>query len=327
MLSVSGPQIAALQFGNGAMAEACGFNFKGEGNTSDPYQLAIEALKDAGFNMASIDRNDIKKAFMAIFYGQSAGAFLGAPMKGAEKVQDMIKSAMIPEEAARKFVDVVEATFGKGVQGIRSAIRIARSKGVQDADLTYTMQDGFQVVGAYRTSLDLKGQRVNVYENGEFIKASDTTIEVDGKKVQFKKVAVETNIIDADSNLRTAFVNYVQANDAEMARHVVRNLKKHNAQTIISVHDCFRVSINDMMDGKLIEAIKEAYTEMFVDASETDVLFNFGEGLKAINPTFRTQASRKAVDGTPFYTKVAGVEIADLINSLGTEDGAYFFTK
>ena len=339
----SGPQIAALQFDGVKMAKACGFNLEGEGNTSDAYELAIEALKNAGFNMNGIARNDIKKAFMGVFYGQSHMAFVngGDDMKGAEKVVEMIGG---DKDKAKNFVSVIEGTFGSSVKGFRSDVRrVRKCGGLKAQAFQVRMEDGFEVVHNYKFKEDLDGERVDTFVGGVMTEAVDYTFNICGNEVRFEKVKIQTNDKDVDSNIRTAFVNYIQANDALMARHIIRNLKAADAQAILSVHDCFRVSVNDMIEGKLVEAIKATYKHLFVD-SKYDQLVRL---TNAINSVVMTKEEAKAAGIDKYVpatikssyrqfttttnqritSNIGGVSIADIIDTLGTKGGAYFFAK
>jgi len=68
----SGPQLGALMVGDAELAAACGFSMT---QVADAYHRAIESCDKAGFH--NLTRNDIKKAFMGIFYGQGWKAFMG----------------------------------------------------------------------------------------------------------------------------------------------------------------------------------------------------------------------------------------------------------
>jgi hypothetical protein len=70
----SGPQLGALMTGSQQMLEATGFTTKGSANVKDAYQVAIEACDEAG--LSGLTRSDMKKPFMAIFYGAGTDAMM-----------------------------------------------------------------------------------------------------------------------------------------------------------------------------------------------------------------------------------------------------------
>jgi hypothetical protein len=67
---------------------------------------------------------------------------------------------------------------------------------------------------------------------------------------------------------RTGFVNFIQSMDGLLARLIITRLEKLGATHCDPVHDCFRVSVPDMIDGKLHSAIEFAYSRLF--GGETD---------------------------------------------------------
>jgi len=283
----SGPQLAALMTDDEALASACGFTDK---KVDDAYERAMRLLDDS---WSAVERNDIKKPYMATFYGQGWQALtlcdnygrvkksdiefsvLDCMLNGAgvnretnpKRVFDMVTKHW--EERAQEFSLAIESSFGK-VSNLRTAVKNAH--GAWEADMmgepvwvphtfkatTHVMPDGVKVRMPYFMSVDINDR---VLDYG--MVAPTVELIVKGEDMKFNMISFKTKDVDLGRHGRAGFVNMIQATDGQLARYIIRNLHELGAQHIISVHDCFRVNINDMLDGKLTKAIKQSYMELF----------------------------------------------------------------
>jgi len=291
----SGPQLAALMTDDEALAEACGFTSE---EVDDAYERAIQQLNSSW----TLERNDIKKPFMATFYGQSWQALTISANYGNVKKSDMEMAVldcmlngvgitrdtnpdMVVEmvyahwdERAKEMAKAIEDSFGK-VSNLRKAVKDAHGYWTEDMEgtpvwvalttkaTTHSMPDGVKVRMPYFTTVDINGV---AQEFG--MVAPDVELTLRGEDMKFNMITFKTKNVDLARHGRAGFVNMIQATDAQLARCIIRNLDSLGADHVISVHDCFRVNINDMISGKLEEAIKMAYLELFSTISNERTL-------------------------------------------------------
>jgi hypothetical protein len=351
----SGPQLAALMTSDETLAEACGFTDK---EVDDAYERAIKLLNKT---WCSVARNEIKKPYMAVFYGQGVNAFMISDNYGRIKKSDMeieVLDCMLNgvgvtrdtnpdrvvemihahwEERAKEFSGAIEQSFGK-VSNLRKAIKDAHGEWVTGVDgdahwvphttkaTTHVMPDGIKVRMPYFDMVDISGR---VLEFGMIAPTVDLIVK--GEDMKFKMVSFKTKDVDLGRHGRAGFVNLVQATDGLMARFIIRNLESEGAQHIIAVHDCFRVNINDMIDGKLHRAIKKSYMDIFGSVSNdrddmtprgTDII---GMYFKGVNKS-RTRAGyvhSQFEDGERVLHDF--MDIPELIEGLGVTTG--YFSK
>ena len=295
----SGPQYGALMTEDAKIAAACGFTLQ---ELDDAYRLATVSCMDAG--IVEISRGAIKKAYMGVFYGQAAAAFAVEGNFGNKKGQmkpelwNAIKQIKVspkqvefalewaiemdicPMDLARAqvFHKAIEASFGE-MAVLRQRIKAAHFSYEKDANgvssrvmhtnraTRYQMPDGFTVAMNYKVSVDINGSTVNTN------KPDDVYLTMGLNVYKFKELKFRTTEDDLYAHARTGFVNMIQATDALVARTIITRLgQEHGAQHVICVHDCFRVNINDFLDGKLHGAIEDAYMDIF--GSETPMSQN-----------------------------------------------------
>lgn len=198
---------------------------------------------------------------------------------------------------------------------------------VNATKISYAQQDGFIVEMDYRVEYNINGDAISID-----VEAEDVTLEfgdIVPVTIVDKKAKFKTKRVDSAADLRKAFVNWVQGTDAQLARYIVRYMDELDAEAIIGVHDCFRGSINDVIEGKLQEAIKKAYTKMFATTGEADVLYNFTKAMKEVNSCIQTMSQNDA-NGYRRVKMLGGKAISSMINECGFgEDEAkpYFFAK
>lgn len=351
----SGPQLSALMTSDEALAQACGFSTV---PVKDAYMRALDLL-DSSWDV--VGRNCIKKPYMATFYGQNWRALTLSDNYGRTKKSDiemtvldcMLNGAGVTretdpdmvvdivakhwEERAQVFAGAIEDSFGK-VSSLRKAVIDAHGYWEKDmnGDLvwisrtnkatTHAMPDGVKVRMPYFKMVDING---DLQEYGMIAPTVDITVR--GEDMKFNMMTFKTKQVDLARHGRTGFVNLVQATDAQLARFIVRNLDDLGAQHIVSVHDCFRVNINDMIDGKLIVAIKKAYMELFGtignDRTEmsprgTDIM---GMYFKGVNKSRETAGyvHSQFEDGERILHDF--MDIPSLIDGLG--ESTYYFAK
>ena len=351
----SGPQLAALMTDDEALAEACGFTNQ---KVDDAYERAMKLL-DESWN--AVKRGDIKKPYMATFYGQGYQALTQCDNYGRVKKSDMefsVLDCMLNgagvtretnpkmvfeivckhwEERAQEFSQAIEASFGK-VSNLRKAVKDAHGTWDQDSEglpiwiphthkaTTHVMPDGVKVRMPYFKAVDINNR---VLEYGMVAPTVDLIVK--GEDMKFNMLSFKTKEVDLGRHGRTGFVNMVQAVDGQLARFIILNLNKLGAQHIISVHDCFRVNINDMIDGKLVQAIKQSYKDMFGTISNehtgmtprgTDITGMYFKGVNKSrnNPGY---VHSQFEDGE--RTLHDFMDIPKLIDGLGVE--TYYFAK
>ena len=352
----SGPQLGALMTGDQKMAAACGFTI--EDNVADAYAHGSANLVKY---FGTVDRGTIKKPFMGVFYGEGKMAFsdpskFNTPTSNSKKLKSnellnvIMRNGDDMEENGARFHAGIEASFGE-MSVLRKAIRKAHyhfedtDQGMQmvmntTKPTTYFMPDGLEVKMDYTKKVDIHGNPVG------FDTEPDTvSIKLGLNELKFNSITFNTKEVALYDHARTGFVNLIQATDALLARLIVSHLEDLGAQHIVSVHDCFRVNVNDMIDGKLHEAIKLAYMDMFGSTEDiktkmlpkgTDFIKLYFEGvskagadLASIPSQFITSA--RTGKKVRKLKHIGGQTIPALINSLRNElDGTgktYYFAK
>lgn len=349
----SGPQLGALMTGDKTIANACGFaTAKAE---RDAYELCIQKFEEKGFY--GLTRALIKKPYMGVFYGQKAGAFASvenygdSPKQADPALLAFITSMTIKpkndesalEAQAKAFVAIIESSFGL-MQNLRKTISNAHYEFVDGQRImktskatSYFMPDGVEVAMK-------KYIKVNVLnETVEYGMPKYTTqVECNGIIETFEDMCFSTKEVDLYDFARSGFVNMIQATDALLARLIVTHLDALGAQHVIAVHDCFRVNINDMIEGKLHEAIRLSYLDMFASETNektgylrmgTDILGSYFMGVEAagapkVNNSCFTYSKtkdayvRKISRGFPLVNM-----INDMQNALEGTGRSYFFAK
>lgn len=351
----SGPQLAALMTDDMDLANACGFSLT---KVADAYERVL-ALLDSSW--ATLGRGDIKKPFMATFYGQSWQALTISDNYGRAKKSDMemvVLDCMLNdagvdrntnpdlvqeivfahwEERAKELSEAIEASFGN-VSNLRKAIKEAHGSWEKDADgesvwvaLTHkatchSMPDGVKVEMKYFKTVDVNGVM-----QGFGMTAPTVELIIKGEDMKFNQATFKTKEVDLSKHGRTGFVNLVQATDAQLARLIIRHLDALGCKNIVAVHDCFRVGINDMISGKLEKAIRYAYTNLFgnVDNRRTNLL---PKGTDTIGMYFQGVNKSKRAPGYVHSQFEEGertlhdyMDMPKLINMLG--NGTSFFAK
>ena len=353
----SGPQLGALMAGDNKLAAACGFS---TGVVADAYETCVEMLETAGF--LGLDRSIMKKPFMGVFYGQSYKAFADAAnyaKMGMEPNKRQHAAELLPvlmsvggdlDSNAKTFHKIVEKSFGAKLSGVRQLVKdshyhyemmgdVAMRVDHCAAPTSYFLPDGQKVATQYFVEEDIQGRRL------DGATALDVVVKVGFIDFKFNAMTFKTAEYDMYGYARTGFVNFIQSMDGLLARLIISKLESLGATLVDSVHDCFRVTVTDMIDGKLTNAIKYAYNVLFASVTDvtcldlplgTDALKMYFEGVnracaeeykleaKVITKT-RSQFKYSPRTGvcTRNLTKT-GMKVADLINDLGN---TYYFAK
>ncbi len=174
------------------------------------------------------------------------------------------------EESAKAFHSTIERSFGKAIRDLRTALKEAHMWWDEEGQghfktesaTVYKMLDGQEIACQYFEKIDIDGDLNELWD------APDVEVTIGINTYKFNKMVFKTDVVDLGRHCRTGFVNFIQANDALLARLIITKLHALGANTIESVHDCFRVSVPDMIDGKLDSAIKYAYKRMFGSAED-----------------------------------------------------------
>lgn len=343
----SGPQYGAILTGDISMAEACGFG--AERARRDAYERAVDICVKRG--IVGLTRAVIKTAFMGIFYGQGAMTFSTLSSYGPKPKQHnprllkIIQGISVDDvsdeerlvEQAKVFHAAIEASFGN-MSALRKAIKAAHYHyedigGVPTRvyDTTeptmYRMPDNTFVAMDYMVKVDIEGQEVTM-----MTPAADVTIDMANVgQMKFEKMSFKTKEVSLYDHARTGFVNMIQATDALVARHILSSLKVLGCVHAISVHDCFRVNINDFIEGKLHEAIKMAYKAVFVNMDGSgDILKNYFQGVKDAGGVFpKSSIAFSMSEGELKMNDWVDVEgiIDNLENKVEGHVGSYYFAK
>jgi len=275
----SGPQLGGLMVGDEDIIASCGFS---ESVVDDAYMACVANLKAAGFTFpASGARELIKTPYMGIFYGQSWMAFADESLYIADPSKKDMDIALLPvilsydnnlEEAAKVFHKVVEGSFGSKMIALRNAINGPtcahwhfEQQGedyvrVMDTDkpTSYFLPDGQLVATSYKVKNTILGTATLAQAD-----APNVSLTVRGETFKFDKLTFKTDEEALYDYSRTGFVNFIQSMDGLLARLIITKLERLGATHCDSVHDCFRVSVPDMISGKLHNAIKFAYNSLF----------------------------------------------------------------
>lgn len=372
----SGPQLGALMSADANIAAACGF---ANVVTEDAYVRCINVLSTFGI----LSRDAMKKPYMGVFYGQSMRAFCdmneyaGYGDETTKKVHskelgDFIVNMNAPINTslvgivnefltcgratdlqivsnAAAFHACIEESFGR-MQMVRNEFKSAH--GMRDKEtgetIYYTdskkpvghfMPDGFKITMNEKLNYDINDEVV--IKKGLDVRLGAT---------YFEELTLQSEVVDQNYQQRTGFVNLIQGTDALLARCITANLGDANVQHVIAVHDCFRVNICDMIDGKLHGALELSYAQIFTEIDckwfdgkdlvvgihNRDILAlyfagvknSYAEEFKTINTTPVTQF---ALNGVRKFTSVKGNKIVDLIsnlrNELDDQGASYYFAK
>jgi hypothetical protein len=265
----SGPQLGSLIVGCENMMQACGFS---KTQVDDAYERAVKLLEKRGFT--GFDRALVKGPFMGVFYGQGWRAFANEYYYVTEPNKKQLDKRMLDillefnedlEEAAKAFRNTIERSFGKKIRELRDAMKSAHVYYNDDNEpvyktnsaVKYKLMDGQEVACQYFIKKDIDGDVINLFE------PADVVVEMGLNSYKFNKLAFNTKEVDLGRHERTGFVNWIQANDGLLARLIITKLASLDCEVIESVHDCFRVSVPDMINKKLDTAIKYAYKRMF----------------------------------------------------------------
>ena len=349
----SGPQISSMLVGDIKIAAACGLTLSEE-VIADAYELTIAAF---GKYSKMFSRNLIKPSYMGIFYGQGFMTFANPDNFVGEKGHDpellvaldlmngevkdwmleIAKSAGVePQRMANAyyFHKIVEKSFGE-VSKLRELMIKAHYFKDEDGELVmrtskptkHAMPDGQVVAVKYMKRVDIDDTIIGY---GHI--TPNVTVEIGMTKFKFKKMSFNTKTHDLQNYGRTGFVNLIQATDALLARHIIVELDKLDVQHVVSVHDCFRVNIHDMIDGKLHSAIKSAYLNVFAN-THTDIL---GDYFKGVRDAGSDEVGYSQIITTRRGTKLnratlAGMDIKQVImglkNDLDGTGSAIYFAK
>ena len=327
----SGPQLGALQAGDQEIAAACGFTMV---EMEDAYHRAIKELVKVGFNFTMKNRNDIKKPFMGVFYGQGWAAFTNIKDMKEDEL-DVIVDTLYPDgvandDVAKRFHKAITKSFGQKMVAVRS--RFKEFAGKVEGRISHLMPDGAKVVMNYKVKVNILNEAVE-YDTV----CPDVTVTTENNTYKFIQMGLKTREVHTGDFVRNGFVNMIQATDALIARLIIVHLKRLGAQHIIAVHDCFRVNVTEM--HLLENAIKLAYMDLFGSRTNiktkdlpmgTDVLALYFAGAcaqlkkgESVTPIkqFMTVGSFGEVRK---MQKINGQSLPDLINALGK---TYYFAK
>tara|TARA_R110000851_G_scaffold206785_1_gene358789 strand:+ start:1198 stop:3141 length:1944 start_codon:yes stop_codon:yes gene_type:complete len=346
----SGPQYGALMVGDAKIAAACGFSAV---LTEDAYQLAIKAF---GKHAKLFTRSLVKKPYMGIFYGQGFMTFAEVASFGGKGHSLELLTALNSMEGvvtdwmealakdsgfdaqmianAYYFHTIIEKSFGE-MSKLRDAINNAHSYKDKEGEVvlrtnvptSHEMPDGQVISMKYMEMVDIN----NVAVTHNHV-CPDVEVVIELTSMKFNQMSFKTRDYALGNYGRTGFVNMIQATDALVARHIIVELDKLDAQHIIGVHDCFRVNINDMIAGKLHAAIKQAYLNIFANTT-TDIVGDYFKGVQAAGSS--EQGFSQIImtrRGTPMNrATLAGLDVKALIlglkNDLDGTGETYYFAK
>lgn len=321
----SGPQLAALMVADEKMLSATGFTME---KLNDVYENALNELAQVG--ITGLTRDQVKKPYMAIFYGASAAAMTDATtitQSTFDAVYGAITDPDVLSEVGEVFHKAIKDSFGQRLNGLRAKIKNAgldyeAGETKLSGPIRHSMPDGLEVAMNYRVKLDMFGE---VISNNEV--SGNVLITNTDASVTFRNMSIATDEYDVANFARTGFVNMIQATDALLARLIVVHAKRLGAQHIVAIHDCFRVNIHDM--DILKQAIKNAYLDMFgsdrnVKTDDlplgTDILGMYFQGVsKVTKPEFTAAAGSQFFgrDSIRRLDRVNNMSITKLIEDLG----------
>jgi hypothetical protein len=330
--------------------------------------LCLNALEARGFT--GLTRDIVKDPYMGVFYGQGRKSFAtlanyaaeGEEPKKGEHAHSLLGTMLSIgddlEANAGIFHSIVEKSFGVQLLGLRNHIKEvhAHYEGEKGASVQvfhterpteYYLPDGQQVATKYYMQEDIKGVVVGAKEPTD-----DVRVTVGMTHFRFNGMKFPTAEYDMGCYARTGFVNFIQSVDGLLARLIVSKLEDLGALICDPVHDCFRVSVPDMIDGKLHNAIKFAYNSLFCYEEDhktlelpfgTDAMKMYFEGVnRASKDEYKRTAKQVTKSGSQFTFSpvdkkwsrklhrtnmdVAGL-INDLKNDLDEEGNTYYFAK
>ena len=338
-------------FGEQKVAAACGFQLKTEDKQDDAYQLAQYELRARGFE--DFSRADIKQAYMPVFYGQAAPAFEKLEAFGdvdndeaRAKTEDLFRkvhgSLEPDEEKAKLFHGAMEAAFGSRTKSLRAEMaKMAgdwdREEEIMEKHVVYRQVDGQMVGMSYMKTLNIYGMPADAHDSV----IPDVLCKTNGFTFKGKKMTFATNEINHGNHARNHFVNFIQGTDALMARLIGGHAADRN-MPLIAVLDCFRTDINHMLNGNLVDCIRDAYMELFGSEINIksehlplgqDMLEQFSLGVqKARKPEYANMSIMKqfrTARQVRMSRKVNGKTYKQIISEFsgGSVGSSYFFDK
>jgi len=327
----SGPQLGAMLVGDAGVAASCGMTLE---ELDDAYHNAVACCVQAG--MTLMGRNDVKKPFMGIFYGQGWEAFTSRDEEMTDACWEAIHpGGLVTDTNAKRFHKAIKKSFGQKLNTLRTAIRNMAK--VSEGRTTHFMSDGFEVAMNYKHKVNALGQELGYTEDGK-VEGFDVHVRNNAEEYKFINFALNTKDVHVGDFARNGFVNMIQATDALIARLIIVHLSRLGAKHIISVHDCFRVNVTEM--HLLRQAIKNAYMDLFGmtkwAATEdlpmgTDILALYFEGAnkQVVVDGEERMITQFTSKGTRYFQKINGVYIKNLICQLGTKGNgeSYYFAK
>jgi hypothetical protein len=264
----SGPQYGALMVGDSKLAAACGFT---RSAVDDAYVMAAKLVMAAGFT--TITRAAIKTAFMATVYGQGAMALCNPEAYDMTNADDVLFWNAIYDEdfevmqaKARQVRACIIKSLGKlGI--MMNTVKNAHGEYNDEGQMifntnkatSFKMPDGQVIAPRYKVMIDILGDLAD-----DMSKPMDVTVTVNNEVFVMKALKFKTTTDDLGKYQRTGLVRLIHSTDGLIARLIVTHLDQdEGAQHIVAIHDCFRVNINDYLDGKLHRAIEAAYLDLF----------------------------------------------------------------
>lgn len=343
----SGPQYGAIMTGDIPLAAACGFGLTRA--ERDAYEIAVSACM--GKNIKGLTRSLIKKAYMGIFYGQGALTFGDVANYGSKPKQHDPRLLTVIrgidaepkgfdtklQAQAKVFHAAIESSFGN-MTALRKEIKAAHyhyeeigGQPVKVMDTTkptmHRMPDNSFIAMDYKVKITIVGEKIE-----HDTEVPDVIIDISGVgTMKFEKLSFKTTEYNLEDYARSGFVNLIQGTDALVARHIIVAAGELGVQHMIAVHDCFRVNINDFLDGKLHEAIKVAYKRVFVDMNGSgDILKDYFQGVRDAGGVFPSSSIAYMLnDGELKMADWLDVDVIidSLANKIDGKEGAYYFAK
>lgn len=273
----SGTQYLAFIAGNMEMARATGLVDTDE-KAADPYQLSlvqlVKLLNKSSMRLTAEQmeqylnpkdgRNFIKTPYMAVQYGGGVGALLGN--------SDYCKCALemgIPESKMGDFaeltVEAIHIALGEKINMFIEKVQQAVMNRLNETGkdyLDYRHSDGFKVSKPCYPSREVC--------DAFSIRVDSTTRVIFGQQQENKPWSIRESKPTKEEFVRTFVVNYIQGIDALVARTVAKYAKQAGLRAYTSIHDCFRTCLADA--PKLMDAIRKAYIEVFVDTNQFEHL-------------------------------------------------------
>ena len=272
----SGPQIASIMTGATDMMQATGVRFGQV--TKDAYEITVENMTAAG--IMGMTRATVKKSFMAVFYGAGYKA-----MSDVDTITqasfDVIWAGIDMDDAeavdahAKKYHDVIINSFGPEISSFKKEVARAGSDWETNSSryvrpIKHVMADGFEVDMKYKVAVNFDGSDIKYDKAAEEMVTATPRVVVrtsaSAVDVVMENVRYNSDRVDFDSYSQKGFVNMIQATDAQVARTIADNCQASGVKHFIGIHDCFRVSVNDV--AKLEDAITQTYQDIFGTATD-----------------------------------------------------------